>query len=180
MPCLASIGSLTCRRNLLLFELAGRRFALPSADVVHLVRAVSVQPLPGAPVVVAGIIDLHGEVMPVLDLRARFGFSAKALEPSDTFIIVAAGPRHVAIQVDRAVDLVELEVAPIENAANLPYDLASIAGLASCADGLILIQDLAIFLSASESMSLDGALRRSSPAPAISVGVGPGPGAPSP
>ena len=57
---------------ILAFELGSGLYALPMADVDELVRAVTVVPLPKAPAVVEGVVDVRGRVVPVFDLRARF------------------------------------------------------------------------------------------------------------
>lgn len=155
----AAAGS---EREILLFELAGERFALPSADVREVVRAVTIAPLPKAPAVVEGLIDLRGRVVPVLDLRARFGIAAKPLEPSDHLIIAAAAARLVAIRVDRAIALVWVEDGHLQTPETIAPHIEHVAGVAQLPDGLALIHDLCTFLTAAEASTLDEALRASS------------------
>src|SRR5258706_409789 len=95
--------------SLVVFVLGGHPFALPSRDVRELVRAVAVMPLPNAPAIVEGVINARGRIVPVLDIRARFGLPAKALEPSDHMILADAGDRVVALRADRAIDLVQVD-----------------------------------------------------------------------
>jgi purine-binding chemotaxis protein CheW len=143
---------------MLLFELATQRFALAVADVVEVVQAVAVRSLPNAPPVVEGVINLRGEVLPVLDIRARFGLAPKAVEVSDHFLIVRAGPRRVVLRVDRALTLHMLPALGIEQAINLPRGLPHIAGIAMLADELVLVHDLRAFLSDLECGQLTRAL----------------------
>jgi purine-binding chemotaxis protein CheW len=63
--------------QVLVFEVAGRRYGLPADDVQELLRAVSIVPLPRAPAVVEGVINLRGKVVPVLDVRGRFRLPAR-------------------------------------------------------------------------------------------------------
>jgi purine-binding chemotaxis protein CheW len=144
--------------EVLLFELATQRFALPVVDVVEVVRAVAIRLLPNAPPVVEGIINLRGEVVPVLDIRARFGLAPKPLEISDHFVVASAGPRRVALRVDRALALSELQALSMERAINLPRSIDHIAGVAMLADELVLVHDLCGFLSEVESRQLTAAL----------------------
>ena len=154
------------QRDILLFALGGQRYGLWARDVRELLRAVAIVPLPRAPRVVEGVINLRGRVVPVLDLRARFGLPRKELETSDHFIVAAVGARLVAIRADRALDLlsVQLDRAQLEDlqAAGAEY----LAGVARLPDGLALIHDLAAFLSAGESVALDDALGATAGAPA--------------
>jgi purine-binding chemotaxis protein CheW len=147
------------QRDILLFALGTQRYALWADDVRELLRAVAIQPLPRAPRMVEGIVNLRGRIVPVLDLRARFSLPRKELEPSDHLIVAAVGSRLVAIRADRALDLipVTLDRAQLEElraAGGADY----LAGVARLPDGLALIHDLPTFLSAGESAELDQAL----------------------
>jgi len=59
------------------FRLDGRPCALAAAAVTEVLAAVSVRPLPHQPGYVAGVIDLRGTIVPVLDLRVRFGGTSR-------------------------------------------------------------------------------------------------------
>jgi len=143
----------------LVFEVGSQKYALPTADVRELVRAVAITPLPGAPAVIEGVVDVRGRVLPVLDVRARFRLPAKALDPSDHFIVASAGSRGVILRVDRATHLALVDEASVQSPRMLGPGGAYLAGVARLEDGLVLIHDLTTFLSAAEAVSLDEALR---------------------
>jgi purine-binding chemotaxis protein CheW len=145
-------------REVLVFEVGGQRYGLPTVDVRELVRAVTITPLPNAPAVIEGVVDVRGHVLPVLDVRARFRMPAKALDPSDHFIVASAGPRGVILRVDRATHLALIEEASVQPPESLGPSATYVAGVAKLDDGMVLIHDLATFLSAAESASLDEAL----------------------
>jgi len=151
-------------REVLVFEVGSQRYALPTADVCELVRAVAITPVPGAPGVIEGVVDVRGRVLPVLDVRARFRLPAKALDPSDHFIVASAGTRGVILRVDRATHLALLDEASVQPPQTLGPGAAYVAGVARLEDGLVLIHDLTTFLSSAEADSLDEALcARASP-----------------
>ena len=142
----------------LLFELAGARMALVAGLVSEVVRAVEIEPLPQAPAVVSGVINVRGVLTPVIDLRRRLGLAAKPLSPEDHFIVADCGPRRVALHVDRALDLLsirELAIEPLAAEAASPY----VAGALALPDGVLVIYDLATFLSTSEAAALSLALQ---------------------
>lgn len=147
------------QREVLLFEVGGQRYALPTADVRELVRAVAITPLPGAPPVIEGVVNVRGQVMPVLDVRARFALPPKPLDPSDIFVVASAGPRGVILRVDRASQLTLVDDAAMAPPGSLGLAASHLAGVAKLDDGLVLIHDLATFLSAAEGESLEEALR---------------------
>jgi purine-binding chemotaxis protein CheW len=146
------------QHQLLLFEIDDQRFALRAEAVVEVVRAVEITPLAGAPGVVLGIIDLRGQIVPVFDLRKRFGRAQREVDPADHFIIARAARRTVALHVDHARDLIDVDASAIAPLANTVHAAPHVAGVATLADGLAVIQDLDAFLSAVEADSLDAAL----------------------
>lgn len=146
--------------EVLLFEVDGRRYALPSALIRELVWAVTIVPLPKAPPIVEGVINVRGTVVAVLDIRSRFRLSPKPLEHTDHFALAWAGPRLVAVRADRALDLVRLDAAQVEDAKVSVPGAEYVAGVAKLPEGLILIHDLETFLSEAEAEALGAAISR--------------------
>lgn len=144
------------RMELLTFEIWRERFGIPLADVREIVRAVSIARLPQAPLVVEGVINVRGSIVPTLDIRARFNLPPKAVEPSDHLVIAFAKHRLVAIRVDRVTDLLTLARSEVEDVTVAVPGSTLVAGVAKLHDGLLLIHDLATFLSAAEAEALDG------------------------
>ncbi len=144
--------------QVLVVEIGGQRYGLPVADVRELVRAVSCVPLPRGPAIVEGVINLRGRVVPVLDIRARFGLPAKPLECTDHFVVADTGERLVALRVDRAIDLVGLESADVEDVRGLIPGTDYVSWVAKLPHNLVLIHDLRTFLSRAESAALAEAL----------------------
>ena len=138
--------------------MGGQTYGLPTADVRELVRAVTITPLPNAPAVIEGVVNVRGRVVPVLDVRARFRMPAKALDPSDHFIVASAGARGVILRVDRATHLALVDEASVQPPETLGPSATYVAGVAKLEGGLVLIHDLTTFLSAAETASLDAAM----------------------
>ena len=140
--------------ELVLFELAGWSYGIAAAAVVELVRAATIVPLPGAPAIVEGVINLRRRLIPVLDIRARFNLAPHPLALSDRFIIAEAGGRIVALRVDHVSAVVRFDAADIESAEALIPGAGYLAGVARLADGLVLIHDLCSFLKPAEEDAL--------------------------
>jgi purine-binding chemotaxis protein CheW len=68
---------------------------------------VAVAPLPRAPPIVEGVINVRGTLVPVLDIRLRFGMSPHPPTLDQHLIIATSGAHVVALRVDRALELVE-------------------------------------------------------------------------
>jgi purine-binding chemotaxis protein CheW len=144
--------------QLLTFRLSESRFAFRAADVREIVRAVAIAPLPAAGAVVEGAINVRGRVVPVLDLRARFGLAASPLAIDQHLVIVTTESRDVAFRVDEAEDLIEVADADVAQPGALTPTAQHVAGVAALPDGAVVIADLSTFLSRWESEALDAAL----------------------
>ncbi|RKG99080.1 purine-binding chemotaxis protein CheW [Corallococcus sp. CA053C] len=145
-------------QEVLLFTLERQRYGLPVEDVRELVRAARLTPLPQAPDVVEGLLNLRGELLPVLDLRRRFRHAARPLSPMDHFIVAHAGPRPVALRVDRAEGLHVIAANEWDDSPRELPGVGYVAGVAKLPDGLVLVHDLRSFLSEAEALQLDTAL----------------------
>jgi purine-binding chemotaxis protein CheW len=145
-------------QQILAFEIGGQRFAVALGDVREIVRAVQLSRLPKAPAIVEGVFNLRGTLVPVLDIRARFGLQAKAIEPADSLVVARTDGRIVALRVDHVIDLLTLNEDEIEGVQQHAPGSDYVAGVAKLPDGLVLIHDLATFLSVAETASLDTSL----------------------
>lgn len=140
--------------DVLVFELDERAYALPVERVEEVVRAVAITPLPGAPEIVEGVIRVRGRVVPVLDVRARFGHARRPLHPDHHLILANAEGRVLALRIDRCRGLETLEperLDPLARSGSTPY----VAGVARSERGLVVIHDLDTFLAESEAAALD-------------------------
>jgi purine-binding chemotaxis protein CheW len=155
--------------KLLAFELAARRLAVPIQCLDTVVWAVAVTTLPHAPPFVEGIINVRGSVVPVIDLRRRFGLPSVPLSLHQRFIVVRTASRSLALRVDSVADLVEVQPDAIERADQVLPGARHAAGIVRLEDGVTVIQDLEALLSAEEEAGLDRALSAGDPAPAEPV-----------
>ena len=138
-----------------MFVLDEPRYALYLSSVERVVRAVEITPLPKAPEIVLGVINVQGSVMPVLDIRKRFRLPLREMQQDDRFIIAHTAKRRVALVADSVAGVRELtgrEMATAQQA--LPF-AQYLSGVAKLDDGLVLIHDLDTFLSLDEEKALD-------------------------
>ncbi len=163
----AEAGAGAEKRPLVVFSLDGRRYALDLACVRRSIRVVAITPLPEAPAIVLGIIDLGGEVIPVIDVRMRFNHpprevllsdNLRAVRLSDHMIIAAAGKRTVALLVDETRGVVEAPPESCAPAGDILPRLELLDGAVKLADGLVLIHDLGRLLSLEEDAAIERAL----------------------
>ncbi len=99
--------------SFLLFCVEDGRYALDVAAVERIVFAAEVTPLTDAPETVLGLINIAGEIMPVVDVRRRFGFPPRDMELSDRFIVTHATGTPLALLVEAVEGVVELPAQSI-------------------------------------------------------------------
>ena len=146
--------------QLVVFRLHEQRYALSLAAVERIVRAVEVTPLPGAPAIVLGAIDVEGRVLPVLNLRRRFLLPEREISPVDQFLIAWTTRRMVALVMDEAHGVIEREQSAVIGSDRIVSGLEQFQGVVKLDDGLVLIHDLEKFLSLDEVRTLDEAMER--------------------
>lgn len=144
--------------SLVVFEVAGQRFGLPLERVEQAVRIVEITPLPKAPAVVAGIINVRGSVLPVIDVRRRFRLPARASQLSDQLLIVDSTLRRLALWVDAVDDVAVYDAADFTGVDAVVPGMEFLQGIARLPDGLVLIQDLERLLTQDEERTLGEAI----------------------
>lgn len=142
----------------LLFSLNNQTFALPLECVEFAIQLIEITPLPSAPAVVSGVMNVRGRIIPVFNLRKRFELPDRDFRLTDQLIIARTKYRTVALHVDCTVEVVSCpEESLVDTDRILPH-LPYIKGVVKRQDGIILIHDLDAFLSLEETAVLDRAL----------------------
>lgn len=92
-----------------LFKVGGAEYVLPYSDVLHMDAYAGATKVPGTPPYVLGITPVRGKVLPVIDLRARFGLEPHAPSPDSRVVVVQTGGRTLALLADSAREVLRLD-----------------------------------------------------------------------
>lgn len=144
---------------LVAFSLDDHAYALHLRAVERVVRIVEVTRLPDAPGIVAGVVNVRGKVIPVVDIRKRFLLPARDPNLSDQLIVARTSRRAVALIADSVTGVVECDEAQVIAAEAIVPGMQYIKGVAKLKDGMLLIHDLDTFLSLEEDRLLRDALK---------------------
>jgi len=144
----------------LVFKLDEQQYALRLEAVERVVRAAAVTPLPKAPAIVLGILDLQGKIVPAINVRKRFRQPEREIRPADHFIIARTRSLTVALVVDETHGVVEDQEIDRIATDNILAGMEYVAGITRTRDGLVLIHDLETFLSRGEERVLLEALEQ--------------------
>lgn len=144
--------------DLLLFTLDGRSFAVRLALVERVVAMAALSPLPGAPSVIAGVVNLGGRFLPVLDVRARLGMAARGPRLTDGLVIVHLARGDVALWVDHVDGTLRVPDTALQPVAAIAGDGGWFDAVTALPDGPLFIHDADRFLSLDEAAALTAAL----------------------
>jgi purine-binding chemotaxis protein CheW len=171
---LVGTGTRAAQWPAVVFTLDDQRYALPLAQVKRSIRVVAITPLLEAPAIVLGIMDLGGVVIPVIDIRKRFGHPSRDIRLSDHLIVAATERRTIALLVDEAKGVIEISPESYAPGEKILPGLNLVDGAISLMDGLVLIHDLERLLSLDEESAIDRVLNDATRVPVPARGVAPG------
>ena len=144
--------------RLVLFALDGQRYGLPLARVERALPMVAVAPLPKAPAIALGVINLHGQVIPVVDVGRRLGLPAREYGLTAHLLVARTARRRLALPVEEALGVQEVSTAAVIPPHAVLPGIGHVAGIATLPDGILFIHDLDTFLSLDEERQLGEAL----------------------
>ena len=145
--------------QLVVFTLDNQRFALPLSTVERAIRIMEIVPLPKAPEIVIGVINLHGKIIPVVNIRNRFRLPQREINLNDQLIISNTKKRPLAILIDSVLGVFEFPEKRIVSADKILPDIEYIEGVAKLEEGIILIHDIDKFLSLEEEKAIGEAVK---------------------
>lgn len=96
------------------FKVAGAEYALPASEVLQMESFNGATPVPGAPAHVAGLVQVRGRVVPVVDARARFGLPPGERTLDSRVVVGQLGSRTVGLLVDSAREVMKLTPEQIQ------------------------------------------------------------------
>ncbi|MEO5568275.1 MAG: chemotaxis protein CheW [Gemmatimonadaceae bacterium] len=140
----------------ILCELANATYALRSDDIEQLDMIGQITPVPNAPGFVDGITSLRGRVIPVVNMRARFGFPRVAVDLRTRLVVVKAEGRSVGLVVDSAREFARIPTESIQPPPDGLAELSSqyLRGMAHLGERLVLVLDMAELLNITETPSI--------------------------
>lgn len=148
--------------SIIIFTIDNQKFGLPIQNVIKVIPVVEIKKLPGVPVFVTGIINLHGKVVPVIDVRVLFGFPTRSLELSDQLIIIELPTGVIAMLVDKTFEIISVVSENIVSGEKIMYGDKYMVGVLKRPDGLVIINDVKSFFNRDELIQLENALDKKS------------------
>ena len=130
--------------HLVTFRLGKEEYGVDINSVQEIIRAADITPVPGAPDHVRGVINLRGKIIPVVDLRRRFGLPEIEESEDRRIVVVELGEKRLGMLVDSVSQVIKLSASVIEE---MPEEATSvdanyIRGVGKLESRLIVVLDL--------------------------------------
>ena len=149
-------GRMEQENKLLQFELAGEFYGVDILKVREINGMMDITAVPQTPIFMKGLINLRGKVVPVIDLRLKFGLPESDYDERTSIIVIEFKSIHGQVQmgivVDTVSEVINIPAANIEPAPNFGVGLKSeyIRGMAKTKDKVIIILDIDLILTDEE------------------------------
>ena len=127
--------------NYILFTVAGTSYALPSQDVAHVEMIEQITRVPNAPAFVDGVVFSRGQVVPAINMRARFGFDRAPLDVASRLLVVQTKGRSVGLLVDACREFLTIPGSAIHppGDALVGVGIEYLEGIATVGDRMIVV-----------------------------------------
>ena len=139
------------------FKLGSEEYGVDIAQVQEINRMVSITHVPRAPQFMEGVINLRGQLIPIIDLRARFGMPRAEHTKNTRIVVTEIGSKRVGMVVDSVSEVLRLPVDQVEPAPEMitGVDTEYIRGVGKIEDRLIILLDLGRIISGAEKRELE-------------------------
>lgn len=141
--------------QLVIFRLGKEEYGLPITKVQEINRLVPITKLPQTPSFMEGVINLRGRIIPVIDLRKRFGLQVTEHGEDTRIIIVEVNGQTVGIIVDAVNEVVRMPGSSVEPPPPVfILDAKYIYGVGKLEDRLLILLDIDNILTSQEEIAL--------------------------
>ncbi len=144
----------------LTFNLGGEQYGIGILKIREIIGMMPITPVPKTPEFVKGVINLRGKVIPVVDLRLKFGLEAAQYNDRTCIIVVevksVSGLVTMGLVVDSVSEVLNIKADQISETPSFgtKVDTDYILGIAKAGDGVKILLDIDRILSVEETVSL--------------------------
>ncbi|MDR2800984.1 MAG: chemotaxis protein CheW [Desulfovibrio sp.] len=135
--------------QLVTFSIGEEEFGVDILKVQEIIRTMEITKVPRAEAFVEGVINLRGKVIPIIDLRRRFGLDSKAHDKHTRIIVIEINTLIVGFVVDSVSEVLRIPAGTVEPPPPVVAGLDSdyISGVGKLQDRLLILLDLDKLLS---------------------------------
>ncbi len=156
---MSAVSSRTGELQVVVCELADERYGLDIAKVFEIIRHQPITAVPRSPSFVKGVINLRGRIIPVVDLRERFGMYGAEPTKETRIVVAESSTTRVGLIVDSVSEVLLVPADAIEPTPEVAAgsDAEYLRGIAKLGDRLVLLLELDGLFGIEEQSALSGA-----------------------
>jgi len=141
------------------FHLSSEEYGVDISQVQEIIRMVEITHVPRAPHFMEGVINLRGQLIPIIDLRTRFGMARAQTTKNTRIIVTEIGNKRVGIVVDNVSEVLNIPIESVEEAPEMIAGVGTeyIQGVGKMNERLIILLDLTMVMSVEEKAQLETA-----------------------
>jgi purine-binding chemotaxis protein CheW len=138
------------------FKLGSEEYGVPITQVKEINRLTTTTKVPRSPMFVEGIINLRGQIIPIIDMKLRFDLLQTEYTNDARFIVIQAGNHSFGVEVDSVSEVLRINTNDIEPAPHIVCSIDSkyITGVAKVGQRLLILLDLDKLLSDEEKAQM--------------------------
>lgn len=147
-------------QEFLTFVLGGEEYAIDILKVQEIRGYEAVTPIAHAPEFIKGVINLRGAIVPIIDLRIKFGLGKPEYTPFTVVVILNVGTRVVGIVVDAVSDVIEVGESQMQAPPDFSraVDVRYITALAMLAERMLIVVDIEGLMLSADMALIDDAV----------------------
>ena len=143
-------------QQLVVFDLSTEAYGVDIGAVREIIRLQDITRVPRTPEFVEGVINLRGKVIPVVDLRKRFGLPAEDESKENRIVVVDIGAQDIGVVIDAVTEVLRIATESVEPPASVitTADSEYLLGIAKLDSRLIILLDLEQVLTEADHKAL--------------------------
>ncbi len=140
----------------LTFRLGSEEYGVEILRVQEIKGYTAITPIPNTPPYIKGVMNLRGTVIPVIDLRSKFGMAEAQYNQFTVIIVVTVGPKVIGLIVDAVSDVLSIPTADVQATPDFgaQVDARYMSGMAKAGDKLVVLLDIDRTLGGDEAAPL--------------------------
>lgn len=152
----ALVNAAQTEKQLVVFDLASEGYGVDIGAVREIIRMQEITRVPRTPEFVEGVINLRGKVIPVIDLRKRFGLHVADQSKDNRIVVVDIGKQDIGVIVDAVTEVLRISANSVEPPTSVitSADSDYLLGIVKLESRLIILLDLESVLSKDEKETL--------------------------
>ena len=149
-------GAINGELQLVVFKLGQEEYGIPITQVQEINRLTTPTKIPKAPVFVEGVINLRGKIIPIVDLRKRFGLAQEEHSEDSRIVVAEIAGNTIGVTVDSVNEVIRIPAANIEPTPSIATNIGSeyLSGVGKVNDRLLILLDLNKILTDTEKEQL--------------------------